>query len=268
MTFPQNLSDRNKYILQCVQNGKYEMEWAPLTSSIPGHQARFWVSADALKIEGVRVNVSAYLQQQIADLIGASLLTVKLADLRFAQAQIRLEPHPRPITAQTQAMIEQSGKIDQDLQGKEITGKIIDTLGKHWCISDELIRAPKIQALNYGWHFAGSPSFHGIKGYPCDSGQIDPISHLPYHTIQNSATAHDYNHTDYSQIACLVRLDCEVDGQPMPLLDLLRHPQLSFLASHSGPMTITRQPSVPETIAIPPERPAIEKVWSFLHRLF
>lgn len=245
MTFPENLIERNEYILQAVKDGKAQFTWVPLTSEIPGYKAVFYVSSDALKIEGVRINVSAYLQQQIADLLDASLLTVKLADLRFAQAKIRLEPKTRPITSATSAMIEQSAKIDKLLTNPGYSSDkdaIISTVGKDWCISDETLTAPKNRGVNYGWHFAGATKFQGVQGYPCDSLEKDKISGMIIYTIQPSAESHDYNHVDYSQVCCLVKQDCIVNDQKMRLIDLLQDEKLAKLASHTGKMKIIRQP--------------------------
>lgn len=237
MTFPVDLSSRNKYILDSIKIKQYDVDWAPVRTSNGKHDATFYVSADALKVEGVRVNVSAQMQQQIADMLDCLLLTPKLADLRFDQADIQLEPQPRLITSSTQAMIEQSEKIDNLLKGKDTKGKIISTVGKHWCIGNKL-KGSK-QSMNYGWHFkAKTPSFKGIKGYSCDS-KIPGV-----YVIQPSALAHDKSHTDYSQICVLVKQDCLIDCNKMNLKDVLSDPEYADLASHDGVVSVLRQPGV------------------------
>lgn len=238
MTFPPDLSSRNKYILDSIRVKQYDdVDWVPLRTSNGKHDATFYVSGDALKIDNVRVNVSAQMQQQIADMLNCMLLTPKLVDLRFSQADVVLEPQPRQITSSTQAMIEQSEKIDNLLKGKDTKGKIISTVGKHWCIGNKL-KGSK-QAMNYGWHFKSKTgSFKGIKGYLCDSKMADT------YVIQPSALAHDKNHTDYSQICVLVKQDCLVDCNKMNLKDVLSDPELADLASHEGVVSVLRQPGV------------------------
>lgn len=255
---PSHGPEREKAILSNVSKGLYEVTWVPIRSKHGDHEAEFYVSADALKIGGVRFNVTATTQQQIADRIGASLLTPKLADLLHAQAEIKIGPKPRRITSTTAAMFEHSAAVDAaivkaagSLQAAE--GKLVSTVGKHWCISEEL-RNVKNRALNYGWHFLGS-TFEGVKGYPCDSRTLDPVKGISFYVIQPSATAHDPNHSDYSQVCVLVMQVCNVDGKQMLLSDVLRNPELAPLASHEGVMTILRQPGVPEptdkTIVLP-----------------
>lgn len=247
MAFPIDFKQRETYILEAVKAGKVEYYWAPIVSYAGENEATFYVTTDALKIEGVRVNVSATLQQQIADLLDAMLLTPKLADLRFHAAEQRLLPQPRPITNDTAVMIQQSAKIDKLIKSKAYAAdKIIDTVGKHWCISNELKSLPSKMAMNYGWHFAGGSTMQGIKGHPCDSKLIDPVSKIVYHTIQPSATAHDRNHSDYSQICILVKKDCIVNGQPARLDQILQDKNLAMLGSHEGPLAVLRQNGVPE----------------------
>lgn len=238
MTFPTDIAEREAYILQQVLAGQYAADWNPIDSFIEGHTARFWVMTDALKVEGVRVSVSATLEQQIADAIGASLLTPKLADLLHDVAEVVIGPLPRTITSSTEAMLDQDKDISAAI-AKVTTapkGAIISTVGKHWVIDQQWKTTTK--AINYGWHFKGT-TYQGIKGYPCPSG-------LPYSVIQPSSTAHDAKHVDYSQVCVLVLKACLVDGQLATLADVLTNPVLCKLACHNGPLTILRQSGVPE----------------------
>lgn len=241
MTFPENLKQREEYFLHRIQTEDLEFNWGIVTSEFNGHHAQFRIMDDALKLDGIRINVSAYLQQQIADFYDASLLTPKLADLRFDQVENRLHPHPRPISSTVEAMIKHNAQVDQELNGRWGSA---DPVGKYWCISNELINKPGL-ALNYGWHFAGSDNFNGIHGYVCDSKLKDPVSGQYYHVIQPSATAHDFKHSDYSQVCVLVKNECLVDGEVKRLQEVLTHRDLCGLASHEGVMQILRQPGVP-----------------------
>jgi len=239
MTFPSDIGAREAYILDAVKEGDFEHTWVTLTYTEKGHTVELDVQADALKVEGCRVNVSARLSQQIADLTGAMLMTPKIADLVYNATKLRIGPQPRPITSATSAMLDHSQKVSSALA--KIPGytpdQLVDTVGKYWCISNEL-KGTTTKALNYGWHFEGT-SYQGIKGYRCDSG-------LPYSVIQPSATAHDYAHVDYSQIHRTVGMVCRVDGEQTLLSYVLTDPALCYLVSHEGPLAVLRQPGVPE----------------------
>jgi hypothetical protein len=169
------------------------------------------------------------------------LLTPKIADLIYDKAAFRVGPQPRPITSSTEAMLSHSRKVDAALLSisnySAEQNPLVDTVGKYWCISNEL-RGTTTKALNYGWHFTGQ-SYQGIRGYRCDSG-------LPYSVIQPSATAHNYVHADYSQIHRTVAEVCRVDGEQKLLRDVLTDPALCYLVSHEGPLAVLRQPGVPE----------------------
>jgi len=246
-SFPTDITERNNYILQKVQAGEFEHFWHPVVSGFGSHSAVFQVSSDALKIDGIRVNVSAYLQQQIADIVGGMLLTAKLADLLHSQAEITIEPLPRQITDLTSAMIDQSQKIDAQIEkkypGVDLQNLLISTTGKSWLI-DNALDVNKTVACNYGWHVNKNP-FQGINCEVCASLIKDPKTNMYYHVIQGRGTAHNNLHVDYSQICCLISHICEVDGNEMSMEDVLQNPELAPLASHQGVLHILRQPGVP-----------------------
>ena len=92
------LIDREKYILERVIGGEFEATWVPVEYSVKGISVKFDVMEDALKIDGVRVNVSAKLQQNLADLFDASLMTAQIADLIYMSASRRIDPAPMSIS--------------------------------------------------------------------------------------------------------------------------------------------------------------------------
>lgn len=233
---------REQAILDLIDQGAFEVSWALVTSQHNGHEATFQIMADALKIEGVRVNVSAKTQQKIADLLGCLLLTPKLADLAWIQRDIHLQPFPRGNTngmSSTQAMLDHSAKIDKALAAGGETRGLIGTVGKHWVIDNDLA-VKKDRAMNYGWHFEGA-NFQGIGGEVVASLQKDKKGRY-LRLIQGRGTAHDMSHVDYSQICVLVNNECVLDGQPAKLADILVDPDLAGLASHQGVMKVLRQP--------------------------
>ena len=237
---PQAGPERDAWLLSHIQAGEGEASLQEITVEANGHQGRFYVFAEPLKLGGVRINASAALQQQIADALGCVFLTPRLADLVFANRSVTLPPMPRPITSTTAAMIEQSEKVAAAIPA-DASG-IIDTEGKYWVLvkalfSDKARAARK--AANYGWHFVGS-NFQGIPGEPTVS--------LPgVRVIQGVGTVHNDQHCDYSQIVRLASRTCEVDGQQRDLADVLMDPELAPLVSTEGPLPGWRQPDVSDS---------------------
>lgn len=231
---------REQAIRTLIAQGNYEVTWATVTASHGGHTAEFQVFADALKIEGVRINVSAETEQIIADTIGCMMLTPRLADLVWLQRAVTLPPFPRPITASTAAMIEHSQKIDAALVKLGNPSGLIATVGKHWCIDNDLQTHPG-KAENYGWHVAAP-----MPGIPMEVTASQDANGHYMQIIQGRGWAHDMHHVDYSQTCVLVAKGCKVDGQDMTLADLLKDPSLAPLASHQGVLHVLRQPGVPE----------------------
>ena len=239
--FPESVPDRDAYILAQVQAGNYTAVSAPITSEIPGHTASFNVMADALKVNGVRVNLSAAGQQRVADALNCLLLTPKLADLIWYQRVVTLPPFPRSATQHdlqvmgtVERMIWHSQKIDSALAalGGAGAGGLICTVGKHWVIDDALLAHPN-KAENYGWH-------NTQTGPGCVTRESTTCR-----VIQDPGWAHNALHADYSQTCVLVSRQCTVDGQPMDLETLLQDPTLAPLASSTGAMKVLRQPGVP-----------------------
>ncbi len=244
--------ERENAILSLVKQGLFEASWASITSQVGVNTAEFQVFSDAMKIEGVRVNVSAETAQMVADMLGCSLLTPKLADLMWVQRQVTLTPFPRPITATTAAMFAHSAQIDAALIAQGNPKGLIQTVGKHWVIDQALATSPG-RAMNYGWHFSGS-NYQGIAG-EATASLLKAANGSYVRMIQGRGTAHDMHHVDYSQICVLVSRSCKVNGVDMDLHDVLKDPHLASLASHQGVLSVLRQPGVPAptstTIVLP-----------------
>lgn len=258
-SFPESIPERDAYILSRIKVGDFDINWVPISSVINGHVATFWVSADALKVDGVRVTMTARGEQQAADLMGASLLTPKLADLMFLQADIVLPPMTRPLDVQNgtmstaKVMVAQSRDIDKAIIAKagslaDAKDKLVSTVGKDWVITQALARKPEAGA-NYGWHFHG-PKFANLSGEVMASLAKDPATGAYLRGLQGIGTRHDsIGHTDYSQNVRLVLNKVNVDGQIVPLATVLTTPELAPLASHEGAMTVLRQPGTPVLVA-------------------
>lgn len=240
VSFPESPLARDAFILDAVNRGHADVRWAFVRSSYEGHDGEFRVFADALKVQGVRVNLTPGGQQRVADALGCLLLTLKLADLLWAQRQATVPPFPMSqtqhdieIMGTVRRMVEHSQKIDAAIAALPSPPEgIVSSVGKHWVIDDALLLpAHKGKAENYGWHNAGS-------GPGCATPSGGPSCHV----IQDPGWRHDLGHTDYSQTCVLVSRACRVDSMNRDLTDILRDPVLAFLADHKGQMRALRQP--------------------------
>jgi len=237
--FPENLRDRENYIFDQLNKGNFEAEWVPLEYTTGGKSIKLNVLKDALKVDGVRVNVSAEFEQKIADVFNASLLTAHIADLMFINAVHRIEPCPMTISSTVTSMIKHSELVDKRIGGSP--AGLVAPVGKHWILDKKLDLNPK-KACNYGWHFVGS-NFRGIKGYPVASKQ-NSINGKVVSVIQPNACAHDMKHVDYSQICQLVSQVCWIDGVVHRFSDVAQDPLLSNLVTGGLPLINVRQPGV------------------------
>lgn len=244
--------DRENLILDIVKNqqDRLSYEWCSLKVEHNGHNGVFFVMTDALKIDGIRINVTADTEQRIADHWGASLMTAKISDLIWHNADIRLKPCLRSITSSTQAMIEHSQDIDKQLDGVDYDGKLLSTIGKHWILSNKLLYKTGM-VCNHGWHFEGN-NFQGIKGNINPSLLKNPLNKMYWRMIQAEGTRHNNMHCDYSQICRLMTRECEIDGKKMDLLDVFKNKELSKLINNDGILHYTRINSVvkPNTIVV------------------
>lgn len=267
---------REAYILDQVKKGNFEANWVPILSVERlndglFHMARFWVLGDALKVNGVRVIANARLEQQIADILGARLLTPKIADLIYDQANIKLLPRTIPPTKQiinsqgkkvdiwippmndTRTMITQHQTLDKAIRAAggdpaNLDGKIVSTIGKHWVLDNRLLNYNPdpskpidpnrgYTAENYGFHYP----FKGTKVISTD-GPSETLKGI--YMYQTPGWQHNIDHDDYSQNVVLVHDKCRLDDKEYTLSQILVDPELSKFASHQGPLKLLRQPGV------------------------
>ena len=223
---------RDAAILVHVQAGDYELGWGTIQSQADGHQGQFRVFLDGLKIGGVRISASANVCQQIADLLGCTLLTPKLNDLCWLQAAIQIAPQTiYPPSDDTATMVKESQLIDAAIGNA--TG-LVAPIGKPWCLSNFLVNRPG-KACLYGWQSA-----QPIPNVPLHAGVTSGVQ-----LIQPISTVHAQTYTDYAMLVSLVSRNCIVDGASADLTAVMQDPMLSVLVSHEGPLKITRQPGVP-----------------------
>lgn len=237
---------RDAQVLAHLNAGTLDpVSWVPVTSSAGDHTGQFLVTADAVKIGGVRFGAGAQLAQQLADGLGALLLTPKLLDLMYAQAATVLPPFPdySPLMMNSSWFIKHSGRIDAAMKTAGYKGGIVQTLGKPWMISNQLATHAG-KAENYGWALPpGTKSpWNGVAIYPAVTSKAM--------VIQQPGWAHGLDQADYSETVQLLNRWCVVDGQKRDVADILLDPMLSALVSHEGALTksVLRQPGVPQYV--------------------
>lgn len=212
--------------LTAVREGRAEYHWVPIKTG----PLVLNVFADALKVDGVRVNVSAREAQLVADELDALLTTPKIEDLIYESAEVRVPAFPGSPESRTAA--QHSADIDAALASLKIVGvKLVATVGKSWVLSN---MATRTRAVNYGWH---DPS---AKHDP-DSPRLGAAK---VRVWQPAADAHNLDHRDYSQTLRLVADQCMLNDKPESLGRVLQHPSLCSLVMRYGPIKNLRQPGV------------------------
>lgn len=210
---------REATILLAARMGLHgDLGWWPVESTHGGRRATLFATTDALKIDGVRVNVTHATAQRIADALGARLPTSRISDLVWQQAAVRCAPQLQsPCSSSTDAMRLHSGAVGAEIHGR---AGLCSTVGKDWVLTARL-HGHADRAANYGWHKADGSVW------------------------QTVGTAHNLAHSDYSQTLRLISAEVLVDGAPRQLDDLLRDRALAPLVSAEGALPIIRHPGVP-----------------------
>lgn len=247
-----SLEERGAMIVDAVVAGQYDpFEWYGVkVKDKTGNELVFYTMRDALKIDGVRMSVSAKEMQQIADVLGAMLPTPLMTDLIWEAASKKITPKTEPQAVQsgtmayTSVMISNSERIDAAIGGD--TSALVADVGKYWVLTNGLLKTHRgmgvgVVACNYGWHFEGE-SFGGLRGELAVS--------LRSRVLQGMGYAHDISHSDYSQNCRLVSAFATFNGQKIYLRDIIYSPDYAHMISHEGPLQLDRQPGV-ETIACP-----------------
>lgn len=200
------------------------------------HTLVYSVFADGARIDGVRISVTARCAQMVADKIAGQMLTPKMEDDLYGSSDYRLPFMFEDVNTMgtNRVMIEHSGKMDQVLvtMGYSFQGPAALVAGgaaKSWNLMNTL-KYPK--ALNYGFFGPRAPHL-SVTG--------------KYRVIQQPGTAHDIAHYDYSQELRLAHRLCLLDGLQKDIRDVMKDPATAPLLSTEGPMTVLRQPGVPDT---------------------
>ncbi len=228
-------AERDAMILHAVR-AKFirPIQWVPVDMSAGTHKCTVFVSDDAVAvgsgIDFVRINVRHPTAQLIADELGGLLVTTRISDRSFLQADVKLRPHPLPSDARmafTERMIAHHDAIEAERGNR--TG-LVRPVGKEY-INTNLLEGKPDRCAIFGWH---SPT----GGDRSPGGQ--PVIQLA------TATAHWAPFVDYSQTVTLAAQICIVDGLSRSLEEVMRSAELAHLVSDEGPLRVTRHPAVPK----------------------
>jgi hypothetical protein len=246
-----DIAEREAQIIELVSHGAADVAWTTIMSSAAGRVATIPVMRRALAVltaaGRLTVSVTFTTAQRIADLLGAHLLTSRVADLICQQAALRLPVLNQPSwvrdgsMARTDRLVEYSALIEGRVEGAP---RLVANEGKHWVVTSRLFPPPHgagvdkpegqrgscHNAANFGWHTRGATS-RSPGGLP---------------VVQSIGLAHDRHHVDYSQLLTLMGDTALVDGEPHKLAQLAADPELYPLVTDERmPLPMLRHPDVP-----------------------
>jgi hypothetical protein len=239
-SWPKNLLDPSyaRMVLDAVRSHEHDLTW----TNVQAGRVGFFINARPLRIGGVFVNVSATLQQELADLLGAMLPTPKMMDAAWLMRAATIDVVTLPIASTSAAMLRASQKLDAEiLAAGDPAGCML--CQKTWALGNSLL-AHRGRAMNYGDFVipTSGTSWRGIATEACVSIR-DPAQGR---VIQGQGWAHDPSHLDYSQVGWFVLRECTVDGARADMHDVLQDKTLAPFVSHEGVITVPglRQPGL------------------------
>lgn len=197
-----------------------------------GNRATIKVLSDVVSVgpigQHLRLPLTSRSAQAIADLSGAVLPTPWLVYQIWRAAPVKLTPDP--MTPNQGANLDQfakhSKRIDDALRAfGSREGQLIAGQKKSLVVSN-LIRPGK--EVIFGWYKPEPDIF-------TNRGAKQPI--------QPHSNVHGEGYVDYSHGIRLIDDEAIVNGRSMPTEQLYRHPTLSHLVSHEGPVRTTRYTS-------------------------
>jgi hypothetical protein len=181
------------------------------------HNATSFVTPDCLCVgtddDFFRIPMTPMTAQAIADTADAALITARLSDEIFRQAELQFEP--KPLTKDRDATITfyQHHEIIEQQRSDKPLGLLIAGIKKDVVLTNRLQEKPNRVAI-YGWH------------HP-DGKPIQPLY-----------VGHVNWHVDYSHGIRLMSQRMIVNGREMQVSNVLKDKDLSALISNEGPIEI------------------------------
>lgn len=270
-------------VVQLVRDGAARYEWEYVVSDVSGSKLYVAVLRDAMKFDGmpalnwrrqpvagstdvfngVRLPATPTELQQIADMIGAMLLTPRIIDLIWLQAGLKFNANInngingagfKVVAEMNVTDVHKMIEADVAALGGDDDSKIVECVGKYWCLvnglgtdSDKKLYGTDT-ACNYGW---------------CSSQGSGPGVTPGVLCFQRPGFKHNRDHIDPSQtIRLMFRQARLVEGNGseryIDLHDVAADPALApHIAYDSKPLKYLRQTNVPEeaqigTVVLPP----------------
>lgn len=233
--------------VQSVIDGRAEFTFRTIDVN---DRIRVRIFRDAIKVDGVRLRVSAREAQQIAYVTNCVLPTAAILDrvfLRSVNLGFKIEPTVFPMATWMTDPVGYNLKIDSriDEQIRDYPDdEPLPNVGKHWVL-DNL--TDKNIGTNYGWHVVGN-SFRGIPTEQSVLKDQAPQSHFQVKVIQGLGRRHDIDHVDYSQVCQLVHRTCELDGVEIDFAELIKTDPWRELCGRN--VKFPSQPRVEEIVGI------------------
>lgn len=196
-------------------------KFVPVTISDGTNSISYLVMPDVLALgsddDYVRMPMAGMTAKQIADTYDCTLPTKKMCDQIWANAQIKLEPHPKGAPYDTSMLASSTyawhnSIINSQLQGQDhtkfITGHKKDVIiDKNWLSNMDRV-------VIYGWFQTNGVPIQG------------PTPNWHSHELKYYA--------DYSHGIRMIAQDVIVNGNPMRFFDVLNNPNLASLISDEG----------------------------------
>lgn len=240
-----------------VDAGVFEL--VPVELRSKGMRARVLVTADSVKVgreSPVRVTTSHRNAQRIADLLGLSLLTSKVADACYLLAVAKASPCPMNPDAESRVMVAGKGLVPMSSptamieHDRQVTAKLAGTKpGLSWTTGKDWVNSNRFVGHQYGAHGSVNYGWHDAKG---------PHTNLVGQRLwQPLGAFHNWEHDDYSQgmrfMVPIIELE---DGRKLPFDQVARDPELCGLVSDEGQLAFTRHPGVarPTSVQVPVEK--------------
>jgi hypothetical protein len=257
-------------VVKLVEEGKCRFEYSTVTSKKDGYELDIQVFRDAMKFDdvpslnyrrtpyggspirdGVRLPASAYELQEIADMLNCMLMTPKVIDMIWLQAELKFDcvVNINGQIVATSYIEAVHDKIEAEITklGGDDGTKLVSCVGKYWCLMNHLKNAGELHGAwvccNYGWcarHASGPGIPPGVQcwqrpGFRHGGTHLDPSQTI--RLMHRIATLHKPDGTS-------VKID---------LHDIAAHPKLSYLLHHEGPLKYLRQkgPQPREAILLP-----------------
>lgn len=222
-------TDRDNALLDAINQNLLTFDWVCISSTIEENTVIVDVLSDAAYItldDGLRFRpqISAKLQQTIADQLDLSFMTSKIMDLSYQQCQQKADFTPLTATPQMSTTT-YSKNFNQKLEIKrnDYTDLWRDC-GKAWILSNRLHQLQQGMACNHGFYSPGAkPDANGVR------------------VIQSSGCMHDHSHQDYSQVIFLMKKTCILNGSETSIYDVMNDKVLSHLINYDGVLLYQKQ---------------------------